>query len=600
MDVETLLGRGYFPVELPPPFTTSNFAAVSSKLATRKKKWTEPARFNLARVGGLRRALSIPNPESQLALAKVVVGAWADLDAHYSDSPFSLSRPVEDKSGQRAFVSRASLADRPAFRSRRMHTARFTLQSDVSQCYASIYTHSLSWALHGKATAKSRMGDLTLNGNSLDKAVRDGQSGQTKGLPIGPDTSLVLAELILCAIDRELQGKVANLDTCGLRYLDDLEIFTRTRGEAEGALLAWESALGRYELLINPEKTLIAEGPVGLDTSWRTRLRQFAIRTESERRAANDIVAFFDLAFELARETPREAVISWAVQRFRDFPFGDETWRAFSDLLLPAAIAEPSCLRYVSRALADGRTAGRKPNITRLSRTMNALVEHHAPLEHGAEVAWALWILCENDGKLDAEATRAVASMADNASLILLLHLLDRHLADASSADLSAIENACRATNALEGTDWLLAYESARHGWTSDSTVQGDPFFRRLLKLGVKFFDPGDVARLAKAPTTTPGVEPSSGKPSKGTDEPDLRGESSHESAEGLADGSADQPVAGLDASARGDGAEAPEKGDADVVSPKVTSDDDPTDSDTEAEADSEGVFPVPSIDGSY
>jgi hypothetical protein len=472
-----------------------------------------------------------------------------------------------------------------------MHTARFTLQSDVSQCYASIYTHSLSWALHGKKTAKAHIGDMSLYGNVLDKAVREGQSGQTKGLPIGPDTSLALAEVILCAIDLELKEKVPTLDSCGLRYLDDVEIFTRTRGEAEGALLAWESALGRYELLINPEKTLIAEGPVGLDSSWRTRLRQFAIRMDTDRKAANDIVAFFDLAFELAREVPREAVISWAIQRFRDFTFGDESWRAFSDLMLPAAIAEPSSLRYVSQALAEGRAAGRKPSRERLAMTMNALVEHHAPLEHGAEVAWALWILAENGGALDKGAGQAVAGMSDNASLIALRHLGDKGLVKIGDLDLTTAESSCHAPDALASSDWLLAYESARHGWTSDATVQSDSFFKRLLKLGVKFFDPDGVA-----PVSAPAPSPSGASLA---DESPPGSESEAEAS----DDETKTPDSGTDSSSTDTETDKPS--DAPVSSPSPSDDDDDDESpvvvpEADEPSDDEPVAPVPIVDSEY
>ena len=66
---ENLLARGYLPEALPPPFSSEDFAAMSGALAPDDRQ-TLSARFNLSRPGGLRRTLSIPNPMSQLAVAK--------------------------------------------------------------------------------------------------------------------------------------------------------------------------------------------------------------------------------------------------------------------------------------------------------------------------------------------------------------------------------------------------------------------------------------------------------------------------------------------------------------------------------------------------
>ena len=62
--LNALLEKGYFPRELPPPFNTRAFGtfAANSTTAWPKSRWTRCARHNLARPGGLRRPLGIPNP----------------------------------------------------------------------------------------------------------------------------------------------------------------------------------------------------------------------------------------------------------------------------------------------------------------------------------------------------------------------------------------------------------------------------------------------------------------------------------------------------------------------------------------------------------
>ena len=71
-----------------------------------------------------------------------------------------------------------------------------------------------------------------LLGGLLDRNVRTGQDGQTKGLPIGPDTSLLLAETILCAIDSQLQSLYPQTRDFCIRFMDDLEFSDRVRDGA--------------------------------------------------------------------------------------------------------------------------------------------------------------------------------------------------------------------------------------------------------------------------------------------------------------------------------------------------------------------------------
>lgn len=81
-------------------------------------------------------------------------------------------------------------------------------------------------------TAKANKSGALL-GNTLDKLVRAAQDGQTIGIPIGPDTSLIVSELVMCAADQTLSE---SLPATGFRYVDDIELSFVTRAEAESAL----------------------------------------------------------------------------------------------------------------------------------------------------------------------------------------------------------------------------------------------------------------------------------------------------------------------------------------------------------------------------
>src|SRR5882724_10453772 len=105
-----LVERGYFPRELPPPFITGQFAAfvsssrnvlVPAKLLQRP---TRSVSHNLARPGGLRRPLKIPNPFSYLVLCEEIERHWLLILAHLKSANVSASRPRVTKVLGRAVV----------------------------------------------------------------------------------------------------------------------------------------------------------------------------------------------------------------------------------------------------------------------------------------------------------------------------------------------------------------------------------------------------------------------------------------------------------------------------------------------------------------
>ena len=53
----------------------------------------------------------------------------------------------------RALQPALRLGELPKLRPRRWRGARYILKTDISQFYPSVYTHSIPWALHGKAIA---------------------------------------------------------------------------------------------------------------------------------------------------------------------------------------------------------------------------------------------------------------------------------------------------------------------------------------------------------------------------------------------------------------------------------------------------------------
>lgn len=91
----------------------------------------------------------------------------------------------------------------------------YLTQIDIADCYSSIYTHSISWALHTKEVAKknaqNKKGKNDTNGNKLigdeiDSHIQDMSHGQTNGIPQGSELMNFIAEMVLGYADTDLGG----------------------------------------------------------------------------------------------------------------------------------------------------------------------------------------------------------------------------------------------------------------------------------------------------------------------------------------------------------------------------------------------------------
>ena len=114
----------------------------------------------------------------------------------------------------------------------RKYNTLYTL--DVSKCFDSIYTHSISWATKTKTFTKGMLANKSLNfGDAFDKLMQRCNFNETHGVIIGPEISRIFAEIIFQKIDLNVQFKLRNIDAPLIkgvdydirRYVDDVFIY---------------------------------------------------------------------------------------------------------------------------------------------------------------------------------------------------------------------------------------------------------------------------------------------------------------------------------------------------------------------------------------
>lgn len=150
-------------------------------------------------------------------------------------------------------------------------------KTDISDCYGAIYTHSISWALHGKVQAKhsaAPMRGSKLIGDYIDSEIQNMHSRQTVGIPQGSVLSDLIAEMVLGYADlllseelekeleKEKQSALADCNYKILRYRDDYRIFASSREGVHSILLALMKVLSGLNFKLGAAKTSISDDVV--------------------------------------------------------------------------------------------------------------------------------------------------------------------------------------------------------------------------------------------------------------------------------------------------------------------------------------------------
>ena len=358
-------------------------------------------------------------------------------------------------------------------------------------CYESLYTHTIPWAAHGKSVAKlNRNASPRYWGNSLDKWVQKCQDGQTRGLPIGPDASLVISEIVLSASDVELQNMQGSLS--GFRHYDDYDFAASTNDEADEILGMLGRALSQYELSLNSSKTQIIDLPHPVTDAWILGIDAHRLgRADLSQRT--DIQYLFDAAFSLVGDYPDKPILKYVVGWTDRIEVEPEHWPLYQNLLLRTLFAQPDTTPYVLSELVKYRDMGRRLDMYALEAAFNSQIEFHARRAHASEVAWAIYAvmilgLCVSDG-----AAKAASEVDSSFVALLLLDAEERGIA--KKGLVSSRWQSVMTKDELCGEHWLLSYEANMKGWLPTSG-QGDhvnqhPLFRELKSRQVEFYDRG-------------------------------------------------------------------------------------------------------------
>ncbi|WP_416045841.1 RNA-directed DNA polymerase [Priestia megaterium] len=151
---------------------------------------------------------------------------------------------------------------------------------DISNCFYSIYTHSIDWAYLGsKEYAKENRNNKRFSAK-LDEIMRTSNFSETNGIVVGPEFSRIVAEIIFTRIDKLVYEKLKlkkifyKQDYEIVRYIDDIFIFSNNAITSEIIKNVYVDYCNDYKLKINESKAFIEHNPFFKKHIWVVKLKK--------------------------------------------------------------------------------------------------------------------------------------------------------------------------------------------------------------------------------------------------------------------------------------------------------------------------------------
>jgi len=141
----------------------------------------------------------------------------------------------------------------------------YLMEFDISKCFYHIYTHSVTWAVKDKESAKRNARETSFE-NSFDKLMQLANYNETNGIVVGPEISRIFAEIILQQVDLNVLKRLEEQYKYGIdyevrRYVDDYFVFSNDQKILESVKKEFQKELSFYKLYLNPTKSEIKTPP---------------------------------------------------------------------------------------------------------------------------------------------------------------------------------------------------------------------------------------------------------------------------------------------------------------------------------------------------
>lgn len=351
---EGLLSWGLFNEKLPPIFTSVPFYQYCKTLNHEfSGKATQFIYYESMRNINVPRPLGIPNPMSYERLCKILSQNWDKLKLHfkkncegqdYKISRIHLRKMVNTKCLFEMNYKKYIVDGTPE--PNLLIGSRYVVHADISNCFPSIYTHSLCWALVGKEEAKQNIRKSNLWYNLIDSRTSNIKDKETHGLLIGPHASNLLSEIILTSIDKILYDE-------GWRYvrnIDDYTCYVPNYEDGQRFLVRLAEELRNYDLLLNHKKTSIDELPLASVVQWVRKINSLSFINNEKILNYKELQSYLDFSIELMHENNMDSsVLKYAIKVLSGMKFTKNATQLYIKTIFHLALLYPYVVPLLDR-----------------------------------------------------------------------------------------------------------------------------------------------------------------------------------------------------------------------------------------------------------
>jgi hypothetical protein len=435
ISAELLVRYGLFPENLPSIFTTRaiwpQLPPVTASYAVTTKAVGELCTYDASKRGGQRRIFGIRHPLFIRDQGIFFERHWTEIEHCFEAATGSTSHPIIDPDGPR-HIRITPHSELPRIRLTRLSRFAFCLVADVSRCFYSIYSHSIPWAIHGKTASKSDTDprSATVFGNRLDYTVRQAQSRQTMGVPVGPDSSKIIAEIVMSAVDKRFIELSGTTSPTYVRHVDDYWIGGRTHDECERHLTHLRLALNDFSLDINELKTRIISTKFVFGETWPSQIERAISENLKASDDGADPVPTLGMIVERAVESNDDGIIKNAIRVIDRKRLWSEDWDLLEHFLAQCAVQFPHSFDYVARVIAWRIRVRSEVNRELWLDIARSTAIRDGSLGRDSEVCWSIWLLRELGSRLPKSITDVIAEHASPLVLAFLVHFTKHRLAN--------------------------------------------------------------------------------------------------------------------------------------------------------------------------
>ena len=256
---DKLVSYGMFSEKLPPIFAGDLFLNYCKNIRkqTFSNDWRGYINYESMRNTNIPRNIGIPTPMGHELLCKTLMKHWTELTEYFRKKTKGQSRIISRIHIRKMQETKAlflmnykTWIDDGTPEPDIYLGKRYMVHADISKCYPSIYTHAIPWALVGKDVAKDNTRKKEEWYNQIDHFAQISKNGETHGLLIGPHTSNILSEIILCAIDEELSKKYDS-------YIRNIIKLVSENADNNSVVLYAVKALKDFNLTKNAQEYLV-------------------------------------------------------------------------------------------------------------------------------------------------------------------------------------------------------------------------------------------------------------------------------------------------------------------------------------------------------